>query len=192
VHACIRVSDKNDTEINIDEGRATSAFEEHSNYVFQGSQITSVDQKESVSISTRFTALINATIGIASTATDEAKLKGIKKLDELMMILQNGQIVSTSFSGPVSSNVTNLPSHKNIDQQRFHSTKEKQQMCNSRLSKPTEMQKLSIMSTMNSEGQSNEVIHTDFDHVYYDASSERQKRVADLFYYIMFYLFCVL
>jgi len=47
-------------------------------------------------------------------------------------------------------------------------------MCNSRLSKPTEMQKLSIMSTMNSEGQSNEVIHTDFDHVYYDSSSKPQ------------------
>ncbi|CAH1709364.1 unnamed protein product [Aphis gossypii] len=100
VHACIRVSEKNDTEINIDEDRATSAFEEHSNYVVQGSQITSVDQKESVSTSTRFTALINATIGIVSTTTDEAKLKGIKKLDELMMILQNGQINSASSSGP--------------------------------------------------------------------------------------------
>lgn len=125
MHACIRVSEKNNTEIIIDEDKATSAFEEHSNYVVQGSQIISVDQKESVSISTRFTALINATIGIASTATDEAKLKGIKKLDKLMMILQNGQIDSASSSGPLFSNSTNLPSHKNIDQQRFHSTKRK-------------------------------------------------------------------
>jgi len=45
-------------------------------------------------------------------------------------------------------------------------------MSNSRLSKPTEMQKLSIMSRMSSEGQLNEVIHTDLDHVYYDASSK--------------------
>jgi hypothetical protein len=30
------------------------------------------------------------------------------------------------------------------------------------------------MSTMNNEGQSNEVIHTDFDHVYYDTSSKSQ------------------
>jgi len=42
-----------------------------------------------------------------------------------MMILQNGQIDSTSSSGPIFSNVTNLPSHKNIDQQHFHSTKNK-------------------------------------------------------------------
>jgi len=125
MHACIRVSDKKDTEMNIDEDRATLAFEEHSNYVVQGSQTTLVDQNESVSISTRFTALINATIGIASTATDEAKLKGIKKLSELMMILQHGQIDSTSSSGPRFLNLANLPSHKNIDQQRFHSTKKK-------------------------------------------------------------------
>lgn len=111
------MSEKNNTEIIIDEDKATSAFEEHSNYVVQGSQLISVDQKESVSISTRFTALINA--------TDEAKLKGIKKLDEVMMILQNGQIDSASSSGPLFSNSTNLPSHKNIDQQRFHSTKKK-------------------------------------------------------------------
>ncbi|XP_016657057.1 uncharacterized protein LOC103308233 [Acyrthosiphon pisum] len=173
VHACIRVSEKKDIAINIDEDRATSAFEEHSNHVVQGSQITSIDQKESVSISTRFTALINATIEIASTATDEAKLKGIKKLDELMKILQHGQIDSTSSSGPHFSNLTYLPSHKNIDQQRFHSTKKKQ-TSNSRLTKPTEMHKISIMSTMNSEGQANEVIHTDFDHVYYNASSKPQ------------------
>jgi len=47
-------------------------------------------------------------------------------------------------------------------------------MSNRRLLKLIEMQKLSITSTMNSEGQSNEVIHTDFDHVYYDASSKPQ------------------
>jgi len=123
VHACISVSDKKDTEINIDEDRAMSAFEEHSHYVVQRSQITSVDQKELVSISTRFIALINATIGIASTATDEAKLEGIKKLDELMIILQHGQTDSTSFSGSLFSNLTNFLSRKNINQQ--HSTLQK-------------------------------------------------------------------
>ncbi|KAL4083211.1 hypothetical protein QTP88_028541 [Uroleucon formosanum] len=117
VHTCIRVSEKKDIAININEDRATSAFEKH--------------------------ILINATIGIASTATDEAKLKGIKKLDELMKILRHGQIESTSSSGPPFSNLINLPSHKNIDQQRFHSTK-KEQTSNSRLTKPTEMQKYQL------------------------------------------------
>lgn len=45
VHACLRVSDTKDTKINIDEDRATTAFEEHSSSIVQGSQITSVDQK---------------------------------------------------------------------------------------------------------------------------------------------------
>jgi len=48
VHNCVRVSNKKDTKINIDKDRATSAFEEHSSSVVQGSQITSVDQKKIV------------------------------------------------------------------------------------------------------------------------------------------------
>ncbi|CAI6354067.1 unnamed protein product [Macrosiphum euphorbiae] len=65
-------------EHNVSLIKETAAFNflhGHSNHVVQASQITSVDQKELVSISTRFTALINATIGIASTARDAAKLK---------------------------------------------------------------------------------------------------------------------
>lgn len=171
VHACIRVSNQKNIDISIDEDRATSAFEEHNNYVVLGSQIKSVHPKESVSISTRFTALLNATVGIASTATDEAKLEGIKKLEDLMQILQQGQVDSIG-SGPLFSKLSDLPSHKNIDQQRFHSTKKRQQISNNRLSKPTEMQKSSILITMNNEGQSSQIVHTDFDHVYYNASSK--------------------
>lgn len=72
----MRVYDKNktDIDIDIDEDKATSVFEKQNNYVVQGSQINSVHSKDSVSILTRFTALLNATITMASTATDEAKL----------------------------------------------------------------------------------------------------------------------
>lgn len=44
----------------------------------------SVHLKEFVSISNRFTALLNATIGIAQAATYETHLKRMKKLEDLM------------------------------------------------------------------------------------------------------------
>ncbi|KAL5236531.1 hypothetical protein ACI65C_003941 [Semiaphis heraclei] len=69
VHACIRVSNKK-FEISIDEDRETSAFDEHNRNVVEGVQINSVHPNESVSISTRFTALLNAAVGVANTATD--------------------------------------------------------------------------------------------------------------------------
>lgn len=161
VHACLRVSNKKYIDIAIDEDEGTSACEEYINYVVLESQ-KFVNPEESVSI-TRFTDLLNSTAQIASTATDEAKLKGIKKLEELFKILQQGQIDSTS-SGSHFSEIPNLSGYKSIDQQCFNTS-------NNRLLKPTEVQKAYIVETMSNEGQSNKFIHTDFDHVYYDASS---------------------
>lgn len=172
VHACIRVSNKK-FEISIDEDRETSAFDEHNRNVVEGVQINSVHPNESVSISTRFTALLNAAVGVANTATDEAKLKGIKKLEDLVQILQQGQ-TNPINSGSFFPKVSNLPSHKNIATQRFHSTKKKHKASTNKLTKPTEVQKSSILETINSEERSSQTIHTDFDHVYYDASSKPQ------------------
>ncbi|KAL5233994.1 hypothetical protein ACI65C_001404 [Semiaphis heraclei] len=160
-------------EISIDEDRETSAFDEHNRNVVEGVQINSVHPNESVSISTRFTALLNAAVGVANTATDEAKLKGIKKLEDLVQILQQGQ-TNPINSGSFFPKVSNLPSHKNIATQRFHSTKKKHKASTNKLTKPTEVQKSSILETINSEERSSQTIHTDFDHVYYDASSKPQ------------------
>lgn len=85
-------------------------------------------KQETVSASPQLTSLINVALGIANSATDEGKLKACKKIEEAIQILQSNQNVSETShtSGPHFQNFNNLPSHKNVIQQRqFHSTKRK-------------------------------------------------------------------
>lgn len=48
VHASIRVSNKNNTEVVVDEYKATTVFKEHNNYVVREFQIQSVNPKDSI------------------------------------------------------------------------------------------------------------------------------------------------
>jgi hypothetical protein len=62
--------------------------------------------------------------------------------------------------------------------------KNKKKLLIIRLLKPTELQNISTINTINNEGQSTQVVHTDFHYVYYDVSSKQQEQylTADLFY----------
>lgn len=61
----------------------------------------------------------------------------------------------------------NLPSHENVDQQRFHSTKKPRAAPKLNWKKPpTDLQKKSIQIALDNSERSSELIHTDFDHSY--------------------------
>lgn len=61
-----------------------------------------------------------------------------------------------------------MPSHRNINQQRFHSTKRKRKLTSGRLSKLTEKQKVSIIEAINHTSRSSQVVNNEYDHIYYN------------------------
>ncbi|CAI6359358.1 unnamed protein product [Macrosiphum euphorbiae] len=121
VHACVRISDKKQTCLTTNEEVTTSAFESHNNSVVMGSQEQPTHLRDAVSASSQLTALLNAALGIAGSAIDEGKLKACKKIEEATQILQSNKNVSenSNSSGPHFSELPDMPSHRNIDQQRF-------------------------------------------------------------------------
>lgn len=169
VHACVRISKKKQTNLTNEEV-TTLAFENHNNSVVMGSQDQTPHLKDAVSAPSQLTALLNAALGIASSATDEGKLKACKKIEEAIQILQSNKNVpeNSNLSGPHFSELPNMPSHKNIDQQRFHSTKKKRKLTSGRLSKPTKKQKVSILEAINHTSRSSQVVNTECDHIYYN------------------------
>lgn len=148
----------------------TSAFESHNNGVVMGSQEQTAHLRDAVSASSKLTALLNAALGIANSATDEGELEACKKIEEAIQILQSNKNVSenSNSSGPHFSEVPDMPSHRNINQQRFHSTKKKRKLTSGRLSKPTEKQKVSIIEAINHTSRSSQVVNTEYDHIYYN------------------------
>lgn len=83
-----RASNENNTDIAINEYKTMLVFKELNNYVILRFQIHKINSRDFFSILIRFKALLNTTIAIARSARDEAKLKGIIKLEDTMQILQ--------------------------------------------------------------------------------------------------------
>jgi len=139
----------------------TSAFESHNNSVVMGSQEQTLHLRDAVSASSKLTALLN-----------EGKLKAYKKIEEAIQILQSNKNVSenSNTSGPHFSELPDMPSHRNINQQHFHSTKKTRKLTSGRLSKPTEKQKVSIIEAINHTSRSSQVVNTEYDHIYYNSN----------------------
>lgn len=167
VHACIRVSKRTDLEIHENEFAVTAAFEEQTAKIVETAPKKSVHVGDSVPSHSRLAALLNATLTVSSTATEEAVEKAISRVQSIYEFLQQNQSdpsVSSTASFPKLP--TNLPSHKNLEKQRFYTTRSTRKPTDHKFAKPTDLEKASIKAAVNDPEFSREIIHNTFDHDY--------------------------
>lgn len=102
---------------------------------------------DSVSQKTRIESLINIALSVTSSSTEEGRSKAIIQLENIVHMLRQNQ------SDPDSENHTvlhfpklpsDLPSHQNIEKQRFKSTKKARTTSKNNWKKQTDQQKSSI------------------------------------------------
>lgn len=150
IHACIRISKRDDFFSSINETVITSDFEVHSNQVVNAAQCQTSHLGDSVPMLSRLESIFNVTLSIAQELSEE-ELKGAvsraqSNLDTLRQLLADKK--KTSVSTDFSKLPKNLPSHKKIDKQRFHSTKKQRTPSDRKLAKPSALEKASIMASI--------------------------------------------
>lgn len=169
VHACIRISKKENLAFPVNEEEVTSTFEVHVDKVVETViQGKSVPISESVSASTQWQTLLNIASSISGNATDEDLLEEIPRIEKIIERLRQKQTArkNADTNEPHFLKLPeNLPSHKNWDKQGFRSTKKKS-VSHHKLSKPTEMEKVSLEAAMENPQRCSQVINTEFDHCY--------------------------
>ena len=168
VHACFRKS-KWETLVCASEETRTLAFEEHTSVIIEASKRQAVHAAEAVAAETRSTALLQTEIGLIKSIPEELQENARKKVENCIQYLQS---LATKASGSVSTCVPHFPdlpavaSRKNIEKQRYYSTKNKSKSSERKLSKPTDLEKISIQKALNRQDRSSQIIHTDFYHIY--------------------------
>lgn len=175
IHACMRVLNQDDYINKVEEDKVTSAFELHTEQIIEAAQGQCVHVADSVPQMTRIESLVNITLSVARTSTAEGRSKAISQLENLVYLLrqnQSDQDSEESSSLHFPKLPSELPSHQNMEKQRFDSTKKARSTTkNNWKKKPTDLQKASIQTALGNLDRSSEVIHTDFDHTYISPSN---------------------
>lgn len=181
IHACMCTSNNNSLSIAKTEEEKALEFEEHNNKIISVSEGQSVHIGNVVSLSSRFTTLLNILSGVGSSTTNEGLADMIPLLEKAVSIGRQNKIDEAPSNPHLPKLPANTPSHKNVEKQRdFFSKRKKPATHVSRYSKPTDIQKISLQTTMDNYTTSSEavseVIHNEFDHSYSIDSSKCKKR----------------
>lgn len=113
-------------------------------------------------------AYVNAWTEIMSEPQPRAQ----SNLDMLRNLLADKEKTPASSDFPKLPK--NLPSHQNIEKQRFYTTRKKKTSSERKLAKPTTMEKASIKAVYQNPERRSEHVHTDFDHTYDPDSAKFQ------------------
>lgn len=167
VHACMRVTKREDLIPTGNEDEITSAFEKHSSQVVEA-QERSVYVGLCVTQLTQCRAILNMIQNEADSTWEEALTEVVPALQRILDFMRrnSADVESDNVSPTFSKSPPNLPSYKNLEKQRFSSTQSRRKPTGHRFAKPTDMEKSSLKAAVNNPDFLSSVVHTNFDHTY--------------------------